>query len=141
MGKGTKERMVPFGASIKQALKEYLKRRGDIENNNRLFLTHFAEPVNRHTLVRTLRKLGKKAGVKNVRVSPHTFRHTFAKNWILAGGDSFSLQKILGHTTQEMVSQYVNLATNDLRTQHSKFSPVDRLIVEPRNQKKRVILK
>jgi integrase/recombinase XerD len=74
-----------------------------------------------------IRKYGKMAGIKNVRVSPHTFRHTFAKIWILNGGDTFSLQKILGHTTMDMVRNYVNLVSEDIQIQHRKFSPMDRL--------------
>ncbi|HEX2975729.1 MAG TPA: tyrosine-type recombinase/integrase, partial [Bacteroidales bacterium] len=128
MGKGSKERMVPFGASLKRILLEYLKRRGEVDNEDHVFLNQYGEQMDRYLVLRMMQDIGKKSGVSDVRVSPHTFRHTFAKNWILAGGDSFSLQKILGHTTQEMVSQYVNLATGDIRIQHSKFSPVDRMI-------------
>ena len=43
------------------------------------------------------------------------------------GGDVFTLQQILGHTTLEMVRRYVNLATAHVMTQHKKFSPVDRM--------------
>ena len=60
-----------------------------------------------------------------MRVSAHTFRHTFAKGWILKGGDVFTLQKMLGHTTMEMVRRYVNLTNTDLCRQHSRFNPGD----------------
>ncbi|MFH2203826.1 MAG: site-specific integrase, partial [Elusimicrobiota bacterium] len=62
-----------------------------------------------------------------VRVSPHTLRHTFATQYIRNGGDPFSLQAILGHSTLEMVRNYVNLASRDVMVQHRKFSPLDRL--------------
>lgn len=127
LGKGSKERVVPFGTSVHKALRQYLERRGDINGESHVFLSHFAEPLDRRVVRVILRKLGEKAGMTGVRVSPHTLRHTFAKNWILNGGDPFSLQRILGHTTQQMVSQYVNLATEDIRAQHAKFSPGDRL--------------
>lgn len=135
MGKGNKERVVPFGSQVSKILKEYLKRRCDIVGEDHLFLTHFGTPMDRSVAGVLIRKVGKSAGVTNVRVSPHTFRHTFAKNWILGGGDSFSLQRILGHTTQHMVSQYVNLAVGDLKVQHMKFSPVDRLVVQEKTRK------
>ncbi len=62
------------------------------------------------------------ARIKDVRVSPHTFRHTMAKFYILAGGDIFSLQKILGHSTLDMVRLYVDLFSTDVQMQHRKFS-------------------
>jgi len=127
LGKGSKERQVPFGMTLRRALRDYVNRKGHVGGDHRLFVNQFAQPLDRRLVRLILVKLGQKAGVTGVRVSPHTCRHTFAKNWILNGGDPFSLQRILGHTTQEMVSQYVNLATEDIRVQHSKFSPGDRL--------------
>jgi hypothetical protein len=67
-----------------------------------------------------------------VRTNPHTFRHTFAKLYLLNGGDLFSLQKILGHTTLDMVRRYVNLDTDEVKRQHAQASPVDRLAIGPR---------
>ena len=62
---------------------------------------------------------------RGVRVSPHTLRHTFATQYILNGGDAFSLQQILGHSTLEMVKIYVRLANRDVALQHKKYSPID----------------
>jgi hypothetical protein len=61
--------------------------------------------------------------VEGVRVSFHAFRHTFAKGWIPKGGDVFTLQRILGHTSMEMVLRYVNMTNTDLCRQHSRFNP------------------
>ena len=127
LGKGSKERLVPFGTTLRRALHEYIGRKGQFGGDHYLFVNQFAQRLDRRVVRLILLKLGEKAGVKGVRISPHTCRHTFAKNWILNGGDPFSLQRILGHTTQQMVSHYVNLAANDIRVQHSKFSPADRL--------------
>ena len=43
------------------------------------------------------------------------------------GGDPFSLQRILGHTNQETTSKYVNMARTNVKSQHSKYSPGERL--------------
>jgi integrase len=59
-------------------------------------------------------------------------RHTFAKLYLLNGGDLFSLQRILGHTTLDMVRRYVNLDTGEVKRQHAQASPVDRLAIGPR---------
>jgi len=126
MGKGRKERTVPFSSKLKRVLWKYLDKRRHIENDY-LFLDIYGEKMTRHAVQQMISKYGQRAKLTKVRVSPHTFRHTFAKMWILNGGDTFSLQKILGHTTMDMVRNYVNLASEDIQIQHRKFSPVDRL--------------
>ena len=70
--------------------------------------------------------LGRRAGV-GTRCSPHTFRHTFARSFLVNGGDVFSLQQILGHTTLDMVRRYVSLTEADLVARHRVASPADRL--------------
>jgi integrase/recombinase XerD len=63
-----------------------------------LFLTYEAERMSEATLREHFSILGKVAGIRDKRVSPHTFRHTGALFYIMNGGDPFSLQKILGHS-------------------------------------------
>ncbi|MCR3761907.1 site-specific integrase, partial [Clostridium felsineum] len=53
--------------------------------------------------------------------------HTFAKKWILSGGDIFRLQKILSHSTLDMVRVYVDMFTSDLQKDFSTFNPLDQL--------------
>ncbi|MCL6478780.1 MAG: site-specific integrase [Peptococcaceae bacterium] len=73
-----------------------------------------------------LREYGQKAEIKGVRVSPHTFRHTFAIMFLRNGGNPFVLQRILGHSTLEMTQRYVNLLVEDLQREQAKFGPGDR---------------
>ncbi|MED1002611.1 site-specific integrase [Bacillus mobilis] len=56
-----------------------------------------------------LKIYGNKVGIKGVRVSPHIFRHTFTKYYLLNNGDMMNLQKILGHSSIEMVRKYINM--------------------------------
>jgi integrase/recombinase XerD len=58
-------------------------------------------------------------------------RHTGAKRFILAGGDVFTLQRLLGHTSLAMVRRYVELAAVDVALQHARFSPIDSLLRRP----------
>jgi integrase/recombinase XerD len=127
VGNGDKEREIPFGKSVKRALSRYLERRGDVEGVDYVFINQFGEPTTRYAIGTALHNYGVLAGMDDVRCSPHTCRHTFAKNWILNGGDAFTLQRILGHTTMEMVRRYVDMATEDLSRQHQKFTPMDNL--------------
>lgn len=53
------------------------------------------------------------------------FRHTFAKKWILNGGDAFSLKKILGYGSMKMVREYVNMFDEDLKKDFNTFNPLE----------------
>lgn len=65
-----------------------------------------------------------------MKTSIHAYRHTFAKNWILNGGDIFTLQKILGHSSIEMVKNYVNLYSDELKIGFNSYNPLDRMMKE-----------
>ncbi len=76
-----------------------------------------------------LLRLSRKAKLSGIRCTPHRFRHTFARQYLMQGGDIFSLQKILGHSSLEVVKIYVNLVYDDILKQHRKFSPVDNMVL------------
>lgn len=127
-GKGDKERVVPIGRACQKMLSEYLEHVYDIPADKPIFVSVYNNPLNRHSFNARLKRYGELAGITNVRVSCHTFRHTFAKLYLLNGGDQFSLQDILGHETMEMVRKYVKLFASDLKEQHRKYSPADNLL-------------
>jgi len=81
-----------------------------------------------------IRRIGEMANITGVRNSPHTLRHTFAKMYLMEGGDIFSLQKILGHSSLEMVKVYLNLTSSDVSQQHRRFSPMDNMGVHGNRQ-------
>jgi integrase/recombinase XerD len=120
-GKGSKQRLVPFQSKFRRALQDYLKIRGKVESKA-LFVTIDGNQVSKRYVQELIQAYGEKAKITGVRVSPHTFRHTMAKYYILAGGDVFSLQKILGHSSVETVKIYVEMFTNDVHAQHKRFS-------------------
>ena len=128
LGKGGKERIVPFGVSVQKALLRYLLHFRPEPFNftvQNLFLTLDGRLLSKNSVEMIFRRIGKKSGVK--RLHPHLCRHTFATSYLVNGGDVFSLQQILGHTTLEMVRRYVTLASAQVRVQHRKFSPMDRM--------------
>jgi integrase/recombinase XerD len=130
VGKGSKERVVPIGSFVQKMIWKYLNqsRPQPVTNKiTRLFLSNDGFPLTRNGVQQMLRRCGKRAGIKGVRCSPHTLRHTFAKNYLMNGGDVFSLQKILGHSSLASVRIYLNLFAIDLKTQHQRFSPVDNM--------------
>ena len=129
MGKGRKERRVPFAKVSRQALEAYLTvRRRIVVSSDLLFISRQGGELTSRYVQIMIKRCGERAGIKGVRVSPHTLRHTCATQYIRNGGDPFSLQQILGHSTLEMVRNYVNLASRDVYDAHRRFSPMDRLL-------------
>lgn len=129
-GKGDKDRTVCFSATTARALWAYLKEEPR-EPEAPLFLSERGEqaggPLTRSGLLQLIERLGRAAGIEACRCSPHTFRHTFAVEFLRAGGNVFTLKELLGHTTLTMTNRYVALAQADLEAQHRRFSPVERL--------------
>ena len=131
LAKGNKERLVPIGSLVQRTLWKYINHyrpRPLTDKVTRLFLSEEGLPLTRSGIQQMLRRSGKRAGIIGVRCSPHTFRHTFAKNYLLNGGDIFSLQKILGHSSLASVRLYLNLFSSDVKKQHQRFSPVDNMV-------------
>jgi site-specific recombinase XerD len=128
--KGGRERMVPIGTLTQKSLWRYVNnfRPPPLTGNiTKLFLNDKGLPLTKNGIQQMLRRYGKKAGITGVRCSPHTFRHTFSENYLLNGGDIFSLQKILGHSSLASVRMYINLFALDVKKQHMRYSPVDNL--------------
>ncbi len=125
MGKGNKERLVPIGSHAQKALLRYIYHsRPESNHVNNLFLTLDGHPMTTNGLKLMLSRLAKKSGVN--RLPPHLCRHTtFAINYLMNGGDVFSLQEILGHTSLEMVRNYLSLTSSQVRAQHYRLSPMD----------------
>lgn len=115
LGKGNKERMLPFSRRTGQAIFDYMY---PLDNLDRLY------PLNRDSLAHLTARLGQAAGIRGS-VHPHRFRHTFAVTYLRNGGDPYTLQEILGHSTFEMVRHYLALAQIDLEAAHTRASPVE----------------
>jgi len=123
-GKGSKERLVPMGQTTQRALLKYLLMRRDEfpclwVNEERRPLTHRGVQI-------TIKKLCHRAEITDARPGPHTFRHTFAITYLRNGGDLFTLQVQMGHSTLEMTRRYLSsLGIEDVKAAHKKASPVD----------------
>ena len=127
-GKGGKGRVVPFGDRSLIFLVKYLNKRNKLfVKKGVLFLTKFGDPLTLRMTNKIIERIGDKAKVRNVRLSAHTFRHTFAKNYLLNGGDVFSLKEILGHNDLETVQIYINMSQKDIVSQYNKYNPGDKL--------------
>jgi integrase/recombinase XerD len=122
--KGGKGRVTYLGKASKKALWRYLANREDGDDpETPLFLNNASRAFNRNSLRIMIRRLGERAGIPHVH--PHKFRHTFAITYLRSGGDVFTLQLLLGHSSLDMVRHYAQVAQSDVATAHRKASPVD----------------
>jgi len=120
--KSRKQYYIPISRAFEQVLKEYLiYRKGEPEDF--LYCNTYGEALSINRLEGEIAKYNRSRGVE--KTSLHMFRHTFAKQWILNGGDIFRLQKILGHSSLDMVRKYVNMFSDDLRRDFDAFNPLD----------------
>ncbi len=130
LGKGNKERLIPIGKQIQRLLWRYISRfrpEPMAASVNVLFLTRDGRPLTKDLVEKIMARYGRKAGLKGVRCSPHTLRHTAAVKFLRNGGDVFSLQRMLGHASLEMTRRYCELADTDVKQAHITASPVDNL--------------
>ncbi|MCK9356092.1 MAG: tyrosine-type recombinase/integrase, partial [Dehalococcoidia bacterium] len=130
LGKGNKERLVPVGKQVQRLLWHYISRYRPEPATvivDTVFLTRFGRPLTKDRVEKLMTSYGRKAGVTGVRCSPHTFRHAAAVKFLRNGGDVFSLQRMLGHSSLEMTRRYCELADIDVKRAHMTASPVDNL--------------
>lgn len=125
-GKNTRERLVPFQTVMKKQLSKYVSLRGELDHDS-LFVTIDNTPLTIRQVQEQIAFYGVRAGIKDVRCSPHTFRHTFAKMSVQNGADVFALQAVLGHASLDQVRTYVNLFSSEVRDKHRKFSPLEKM--------------
>jgi site-specific recombinase XerD len=129
-----RERTIYFGPRTAQWLSRYVRgfRPTDPPTGARnIFLSvptrHSPDGGDRMTessVERMFRRRCLKAGVTPF--SPHRGRHTFGPNFLLGGGDEFSLQQILGHTTRHTTAIYARMRDDQVRQQHRRASPLER---------------
>lgn len=130
--KNRKQQIIPLSNALSEILVEYLAvRQGSPDEY--LFCGAYGLKGNTRTFQDLVAKYNKKRGVE--KTSCHIFRHTFAKHWILAGGDIFRLQKILGHSDLSVTREYVNMFGADLQMDFERFNPLDQLKANQKKEK------
>lgn len=125
-GKGGKRRTVFFSNDTAKPLWKYLRGQSR-EPTEPVFLSERGEALTKDGLTQLFSRLGKAAGITDVRCSPHTMRHTFAVEFLRGGGNQLALMQILGHTDMKMTARYVKLVEADIERQQKQFSPTARL--------------
>jgi len=130
VGKGRKERIVPFHRATRRELQRYIR---DFRpklcpyDSCYLFPTTDGHHVSPNSVQQFMRRIAGRAGLQGMKCSPHILRHTFATTFIAKGGTGFALKEILGHSSLETTSRYLHLQARDLQQHHARFTPVEDL--------------
>jgi integrase/recombinase XerC len=120
LGKGGKERMVPYGGAAARALDNYLAWRG--EGPGALFRNARGGRLTSRSVRTIVRQVARAAGIAR-RVTPHTLRHTFATHLLDAGADLRMIQELLGHSRLSTTQRYTHVATDQLMRVYDRAHP------------------
>jgi len=122
--KNRKPLLVPLNSSVVSIMKEYLKHRQHKDENDWLFCNVFGEQLVKATCYHMLYWYNKNRGVNTTGI--HRYRHTFAKQWILNGGNVVTLSRLLGHSSLDITQNYINLLVTDLAKEVENMDLLDK---------------
>ena len=128
--KNRKSLIVPFNRTMSGILQEFLKYRQHKSEDDFLFCNVFGNQLTKSTSYHMLYEYNKKRGVETTGI--HRYRHTFAKQWILNGGNVVSLSKILGHSSLQITQNYVNLLVSDVAKEVESINLLDKFANQER---------
>jgi integrase/recombinase XerD len=123
IAKNRKHREIPISREVSKRLRQLLdETQSYFGEDAKLFMNAYGDDFTAEAFRRRLNRLKRKLNIP--KLHPHMFRHTFARNYVLNGGDIFTLQKILDHADIQTTRKYVQMDAEHIREQHNKFSPV-----------------
>lgn len=126
LGKGNKERLIPFGEQAREKIDDYLKTARPLilknKRSNFLFVTRRGTCMTRLRFWQIIRKTALAAGITK-EISPHMIRHSFATHLLSHGADLRSVQMMLGHADIATTQIYTHIDQDRLKSIHKKFHP------------------
>ena len=125
-GKGSKERIVPIGFHAREKISFYLKTSRSVFlkqiSSPYLFIARAGKPMTRQGFWKLLRRYAVQARL-NKKITPHSFRHSFATHLLEGGADLRAVQIMLGHVDISTTQIYTHVTRDHLKKLHQKFHP------------------
>jgi integrase/recombinase XerD len=140
-GKGRKEREIGIHPHVGKLLWKYINkyRHPKDEHEQALFMggsRSSGKPLGYGGVKQVLERVKEATGIDSVRLSAHTFRHTFAKMYLEEGGEVFKLSREMGHSSVQVTKLYLeDFTSTEARKEHTSFSPINRLSLKKQSQK------
>lgn len=126
VGKGSKERLVPFGEQAKEKIDNYLKTARPLilkgKRSNYLFVTGRGSCMTRLRFWQIIKQAARDAGISKP-ISPHMLRHSFATHLLSHGADLRAVQMMLGHADIATTQIYTHIDQQRLKATHKKYHP------------------
>ena len=127
-GKGSKQRLVPMGSTLKLALRDYLAAGGrssfpDARKDARLFLNARGGALSRQGVDLIIDKRALHVGIERSRISAHVFRHSCATHMLAHGADIRVVQELLGHVSISTTQIYTAVAVTSLKREYLNAHP------------------
>ena len=124
LGKGNKERLVPFGGNARDRVERWLHagRRTRQQNTRHVLLSKSGRALYRHRAFRIVQQHALRAGL-DASIHPHILRHSCATHLLLGGGDLRSVQEFLGHADLRTTERYTHLEVEQLQSYHKLHHP------------------
>ncbi|HLP47060.1 MAG TPA: site-specific tyrosine recombinase XerD [Candidatus Kapabacteria bacterium] len=138
MGKGSKERVIPFGEKAREFMAGYLNNARPLllkkKMNDYVFLNHHGDPFTRQGLWKIIKGYARILGVPHT-LTPHTLRHSFATHLLEKGADLRSIQLMLGHANISTTEIYTYVAKNRVKKIYDRYHPRSAGTVTAENKK------
>lgn len=126
--KNRKPLIMPLNQTMVNILTEYLKYRQHKSDEEYLFCNVFGQQLVKSTCYHMFYGYNKRRGITTTGI--HRYRHTFAKQWIVNGGNVVSLSQLLGHSSSEITQNYIHLLVSDIAKQVDEINVLDKFYVK-----------
>jgi len=139
-GKGRKEREIGLHPEVGKLIWKYVHKYRRPANPTviGLFLGRGGKPLHPSGVQTILKRIQRAAGLTDIKLSAHVFRHTFAKMYLARGGEVFKLSREMGHSQVQVTEVYPrDFNSTEARKEHSAFSPIANIELKNQNKKKK----